>query len=447
VPGRPARRPGPGGPGDRPVLPEQPAAVEAFIAVELIGATRLPVEPSAAPAEAAAIFAAGAAAAVLTDQAPPGQAPGQDPGWRPSPLGPVTLTCRDESPAGGPRWTGAVPVDPGHPIALYPRAVTGGELVGIPTSYANWQAAMEISQRLYRAGGYGPPLAAGERYLTTVQLMHATGWVGSFPFRYLGLPQALLPRFSAAAVIDAIDDHQITTLFAVPGMLTRIADEIGPGGRPRLASLRRVLYGGAPLADGQLRRLRGVFGPTLCQLYGRYEAGWPITVLTPADHERLLAGDADVAGSCGRPVPGVAVDLHPVPGRPGRLEVRTRSAMTSPPFAGPDGWCSLGDTATVSPGGYLRLSGRLDGMINTGGFHVYPGEVEEAIARIPAVTAALVTGEPDPRWGEAVTAYVVMSDPGLAATLRDQLRASLATYKIPATVHVVDRLPPRPPPG
>ena len=366
--------------------------------------------------------------------------------------GRATLTYRDESPAAGPRWTGVTEVEPGQPIALYPRAVAGGELLGIPTSYAGWRAAMEISQHLYRTGGYGAPLAAGERYLTAVQLMHATSWVGSFPFLHLGLPQVLLPRFSAAAVLDAIDTHQITTLFAVPGMLTRIADQVAgqvvgearPPGRSRLASLRRVLYGGAPVPDGQLRRLHDVFGGTLCQLYGRYEAGWPVTVLTPRDHDRLLAGDADVAGSCGRPVPGVEVGLHPVPGQPGRRQVATRSAMTSPAFAGPDGWCRLGDTATISPGGYLRLQGRLDGMINTGGYHVYPAEVEEAISKLPAVTAVLVTGEPHPSRGQAVTAYVVTSDPGLAATLRDRLREYLAPYKIPAAVRVVDRLPPRP---
>jgi acyl-CoA synthetase (AMP-forming)/AMP-acid ligase II len=189
-----------------------------------------------------------------------------------------------------------------------------------------------------------------------------------------------------------------------------------------------------------LRRLIGVFGPALCQLYGRYEAGWPLTVLSGLDHDGVLRGDTEIVGSCGRPIEQVEIELHPVPGTASSCEIRTRNAMVSPSFADPDGWCSLGDTAVRTPQGYLHLTGRLDGMINTGSFHVYPDEVRDALLALPGVSDALVVGVPDPVWGEAVTAYVVTDEPVTADALRGQLERRLATYKVPTAVHVVDDL-------
>ncbi|MFJ1767821.1 class I adenylate-forming enzyme family protein [Amycolatopsis sp. NPDC088138] len=410
------------------------AALEAFIATELVGATRLPVEPSAATAEARAIFEAGGAAAVLTD-GHHDDVPEDTEGWTKTVLSKATLVHHDASPDSGPQWTDRVTVHSGHPLVIYPRAVRDGELFGIPTSYANWRAIIDVNIGLYRNGHYGPTPAGDDCYLTVVQLMHATGMVGSFPFLHLGLPQVLLPRFRAEAMVDAIERHRVTTLFAVPGMLSRVADALGDGHR-----LRRVLYGGAPVEPAEIARWHRSFGDTLFQLYGRYEAGWPLTVLTPQDHRRVIEGDEQVAGTCGRPIDAIELDIKtPAAGRRDG-EVVTRGTMVSAGFADGDGWCGLGDTAVFTDEGYLKLTGRLDGMVNTGSFHVYPDEVESAILSHPAVSAARVTGEADARWGETVVAYVVSSDPSLSATLRDWLRDRLASYKIPTTVHVVERL-------
>ena len=121
-------------------------------------------------------------------------------------------------------------------------------------------------------------------------------------------------------------------------------------------------------------------------------------------------------------------------------------------WADPDGWCGLGDLARLDEDGYLYLGGRLDGMINTGSYHVYPREVEEALAALPQVRAALVRGEADPAWGQAVTAYVVsvgaadaeadpQADPQAEAeAIRAALRNRLAAYKIPKRVILVSRL-------
>ncbi len=129
-----------------------------------------------------------------------------------------------------------------------------------------------------------------------------------------------------------------------------------------------------------------------------------------------------------------------------------------PGHADPDGWYALGDIGWLDDNGYLYLGGRLDGMINTGSYHVYPGEVEEAITAAPGVKATLVRGEPDPTWGQAVTAYVVPTDPDAATTLpttlRPLLEQRLARYKLPKRIHLIpslDAIPPhpdpQPPPG
>ena len=109
------------------------------------------------------------------------------------------------------------------------------------------------------------------------------------------------------------------------------------------------------------------------------------------------------------------------------------------------GWCALGDLALLDGRGYLYLRGRLDRMINTGSYHVYPDDVEEAISAVPGVGAVHVTGEPDPKWGQAVIAYVVIDDEAdpedLVGRIQSELPTRLARYKIPQAVRIVDTLP------
>ena len=133
--------------------------------------------------------------------------------------------------------------------------------------------------------------------------------------------------------------------------------------------------------------------------------------------------------------------LRPIAGRnAGSGELCVRNAMVVREAADPDGWCALGDIVRRDAAGYLYLEGRLDGMINTGSYHVYPREIEEAIADLPAVRAAWVRGEPDPVWGQAVTAYIVAARDApadLVAGVRAALERRFARYKIPKRFHLV----------
>jgi acyl-CoA synthetase (AMP-forming)/AMP-acid ligase II len=413
------------------------AAIEAHLAAEWIGATRVPVDPGAPPAEAAAVFAAAGVAGVVTDASHVGQAP------------PGALVHDDEGPlaAPGSSGPGSLPdheVDPDATHLLYPRMAAAGQFLAVPISYANWAACMRVNAELYRAGYYGDRFGGDECFLTVQQLLHGTGVLGTFPFIHMGLPQVVLPRFDAPAVLEAAIRYRATATFFVPGMVTRLADAVAAAGLSGPGPLRRILYGGAPIAAADLIRAIGILGPALVQVYGRFEGGWPLAVLGTADHLELAAGRSRHAGSCGRPIPQTELRIRPVPGQEaGWGELCVRNDMVVSGWADPDGWCGLGDLARQDDDGYLYLGARLDGMINTGAYHVYPGEVEEAVAALPGVQAVLVRGETDPDWGQAVTAYVVPA-PGAAEDLADQLRQSLRTrlaaYKIPKRLIVVTSL-------
>lgn len=407
------------------------AAFEAFLAVEWLGSTRVPVDPDVPATEAQAMFDAARVQAVLTDAE---HAPGLS----------GTLVHDDEAPLADKPWTAEPRLAPDTPLVVYPRQVAGGELFGITTSYANWQAIMSINCQLYRDGWYGTPFDNDERLLTMQQIMHGTGMVASFPFLLMGLPQVVLPKFDAHAALTAIERFGVTGTFAVPGMLTRLADALGA---PRHLPLRHTLYGGAPMSLADLRHVAHIIGPSLVQLYGRFEAGWPLSVLGTDDHRAILEGDDEAGSTCGRPIPQIQIRLGPAPDHPtGYGELQTRNLMTAPDYTDPEGWCALGDLAHIDTRGYLHLAGRLDGMINTGSYHVYPRQVEEAIAADPGVLATRVKGESDPVWGQAVTAYLIPHPDSdwdtIVGRLRDTLPTKLARYKIPKQFHRCTELPP-----
>lgn len=188
-----------------------------------------------------------------------------------------------------------------------------GRFLAVPISYANWAACMSVNAGLYRGSHYGEGFDGSERFLTVQQVMHGTGMLGTFPFIHMGLPQVILPHFDAAAVLEAAERHRVTATFMVPGMVTRLADAgAGAGGR-RAGGLRRILYGGAPIAADDLIRAINILGPVLVQVYGRFEGGWPLAVLGTADHGELAAGSSPHAGSCGRPIPQTGLRIRPTP--------------------------------------------------------------------------------------------------------------------------------------
>ncbi|WP_435597139.1 AMP-binding protein [Streptomyces anulatus] len=287
-------------------------------------------------------------------------------------------------------------------------------------------------------------------FLITTPMSHAAGLLVA-PGLLRGASFELHPSFDPDRVIDAIEHDGVNATFVVPTMLYALLDH------PRLpsadlAGLAWVLYGAAPAAPARLAQALRLLGPVLSQHYGQAEAPNALTVLDPAEHH----DDPHVLGSCGRPMPGVEIALldpygRDVPtGDPGELCVRGPLVMDGywnkpeqSATALEGGWLHTGDIARRDAGGLITIIDRIKDTIITGGFNVYPREVEDVLASHPAVAVVAVYGTPDPRWGEAVTADIVLR-PGRHATpaeLTEHVRAGRGALWAPKRIHLVDALP------
>lgn len=408
-------------------------AVEAVLAVERIGATRLAVDPNAAPAEVEAIFAAANAAAVLTDERGAQALQGD------------VLVHDRGRPLRGPSPWQPIEVDGNRTAILYPRAVQADGLFAVPISYLNWEATLRTSISLFRSNRYGTWQEGNECLLSCQQIMHGTGFVATFPFLAMGVPQVIVREFEIGAVMDAIARHAVTSTMLVPVMLQRLT--VAALRSPeKVISLRHILYGGGQMELSDLHQAIDAFGPVLSQLYGRFEGGWPICVLDPFDHEAIGRGRDDLGKSCGRVIDGVELKLkRSAQQQDGAGEICVRSPMVVREYADADGWCSLGDLMSMDGEGYLTYRGRQDRMINTG-YHIYPQEVEAVIAEVSGVDKVQVVGEVNKEWGQTVVAYLVVRTGYLAdevlAEVKRVLSGRLARYKIPRIFHAVEELPP-----
>jgi malonyl-CoA/methylmalonyl-CoA synthetase len=280
--------------------------------------------------------------------------------------------------------------------------------------------------------------------------MHGLG-VGLHGTLYAGASAVLLDGFDVDEVIDAIDAHAGTLFFGVPTMYHRLVDSDRVG---ELAKLRLCVAGSAALSPSVHEAFRAATGRTVLERYGMTET--VMLVSNPYDGERR-------AGAVGIPLPGVETrftrdDRAPVDltaagrdGKPGEVLVRgpnvfrgywERPASNVAAFT--DGWFRTGDLATVAPDGYITIVGRAKELIISGGFNVYPREVEEVVASHPAVAEVAVVGTPSNEWGEEVTAFIVVR-PGHPAPGRDDVREfcreQLARFKLPRRIVIVDTLP------
>ncbi len=289
------------------------------------------------------------------------------------------------------------------------------------------------------------------RYLVTTPISHAASAM-ILPTLMRQGTVYLCNKFSPADFLRRVARDRINLAFLVPTQIYGLLDcaELDAAD---LSSLELVLYGAAPIAQVRLADALRRIGPVFGQLYGQAEAPMCITYLSRADHdlehpERLR--------SCGRVIFGNQVrlldkDLHEVaPGEVGELCVRgplvmegylNRPEENEKVFAG--GWLHTGDMARMDSEGYLYLVDRAKDMIISGGFNVYPSEVENCLAQHPAIALSAVIGIPDLKWGEAVVA-VVMIQPG-AVVEKEEIMAYVVQEKgvvnAPKQVFFVQDLP------
>ncbi|RYD87738.1 MAG: acyl-CoA synthetase, partial [Sphingomonadales bacterium] len=289
------------------------------------------------------------------------------------------------------------------------------------------------------------------RMLICAPLSHI-GAAMFLPTLIKGGSMIVMPGFDALATLEAIEKYRITCTLLVPTMIYALLDH------PRfaefdLSSLECVYYGASAMAPSRLKEGIEKLGPVFYQFYGQTEATQMVTALRRHEHK---LDDPFRMASCGRPLPWVTVALldddgHEVPeGQPGEICVRGPVVMTGyhnrpeqTAEALKDGWLHTGDVAIRDRDGYLRIVDRKKDMIVTGGFNVFPREVEDVISAHPGVAACAVIGVPDAHWGEAIKAVVVRRagaevDPAELIALVREKKGGVQT---PKTVDFLDAIP------
>ena len=264
-------------------------------------------------------------------------------------------------------------------------------------------------------------------------------------------------RFSPSGFSELIERESISHVQVVPTLLVRLleSDSIE---RHDFSSLEVFGYGSAPMPVERLRQALERFGPVFTQMYGLTETCAMATNLRREDHA-LVGAAAQRLASCGRPVKGVQVRIVDEAGDPvalgdvGEVVVKGPTVMRGywempdvTADAMRDGWFRSGDLAYADEDGFIYLTDRKKDMIITGGFNVFPKEVEEILYTHPSVFECAVIGVPDPDWGEAVTA-IVAQRPGVDADEAELLaycRERLSDFKRPKSVRFVSEIPRNP---
>ena len=408
--------------GDRLLLSAQPSTdvVVLYVAALRLGLVVVPMNTGYLEREVAHIVSDAGPAAAVVDDAARGS-------WvRAASAGPVhvldpTVAVPD---APVPELDTAAPDDPA--LLVYTSGTTGAPK-GAVLSHGNLLSSAHAVRLAWR---WTPQ----DTLVLALPLFHlhglGVGLHGSFT---AGAAVVLRPHFQADDVFDAATRHAASLFFGVPTMYGRLA------GSPRVAELGRLrlcVSGSAPLPPDLFTAIADSGGQRMLERYGMTET--VMNVSNPYDGERRL-------GTVGIPLPGVDIALadgtdeilvrgpNVFAGYWQRPEA-TAEAMTA------DGWFRSGDVGSFDDAGYLRIVGRRKELILSGGYNVYPREVEEALREHPAVVDAAVVGVPHPEWGEQVTAYVV-GDRSAETDVLCFLAQRLAPYKRPRQLRYLEDLP------
>jgi acyl-CoA synthetase (AMP-forming)/AMP-acid ligase II len=288
-----------------------------------------------------------------------------------------------------------------------------------------------------------PDIKQGDTFLHAAPIAHASG-AFFLPALARGARSLIMGKFNPAEFLTLAESEKASLTFLVPTMLAMIMEE--PELEKAKLNFRCIAYGASPISPNLLQRAEERFGRVFAQSYGQAESPMVITCLKPEDHDRI--------GSCGRPFTMVDVAIFddndkPVqPGEKGEIVCRgpqtmaqywNRPEQTEEVFR--NGWLHTGDVGWMDRDGFFYILDRKNDMLISGGYNVYPGEVEDVLLAFPGVVEAAVIGLPDERWGDRVHA-VVSGRPGLdAAALLDHARASLANYKCPKGIEIWPELP------
>jgi malonyl-CoA/methylmalonyl-CoA synthetase len=326
-------------------------------------------------------------------------------------------------------------VGPDDPALLPYTSGTTGRPKGALLNHGNLLASAEAVRIAWRWN-------ESDRLILCLPLFHMHGLgVGLHGTLLTGASAILQERFDPETVLDAAE-HDATLFFGVPTMYARLIESPGAS---RLAGLRLCVSGSAPLSAALHDSIRERCGQTVLERYGMTET--VMLVSNPYEGERR-------PGSVGFPLPGVELRLDGDGAEDGEILVRGPNVFTGylghPEandtcfVAAPDGdhWFRTGDIGHVDDDGYVSIVGRCKELIISGGFNVYPREVEDVLREHPHVVDVAVVGTPSDEWGEIVTAFVETDDDDFAVTSLTEWSADrLVSYKRPRLVHRVSALP------
>jgi acyl-CoA synthetase (AMP-forming)/AMP-acid ligase II len=329
---------------------------------------------------------------------------------------------------------------------------TTGKLKGIMQSYGNRLAMIRKALMFPEVR-----LRRGDIFVHVGPITHASGML-LMPVMFTGACNVIIRRFDVQMLLETIQRERVNYTMLVPAMIHMILAH--PGVRQYdLSSLKGIFYGAAPISPAVVEQAIALFGPILSQGYGMSETTSFVSILTASEHLDALKHCPERLSSCGRPVFDTEVRVVDEEGRDvktgemGEIIARGPDIMQGyyqdPELTAEtirDGWIHSSDMAKVDDEGYIYIVDRKKDMIISGGFNVYPSEVENVLYTHPAVFEACVLAVPDEKWGEAIKAVVVLK-PGAEVTAEELIahcEQSLSSFKKPRSVDFVPELPKNP---
>jgi acyl-CoA synthetase (AMP-forming)/AMP-acid ligase II len=288
-----------------------------------------------------------------------------------------------------------------------------------------------------------PDIRAGDTFLHAAPIAHASG-AFFLPSLVRGARSLVMAKFDAGDFVRVASSERADLTFLVPTMLAMVLEH--PATASANLSFRRIIYGASPIAPALLQRALTRFGCIFAQTYGQAESPMVITCLKPQDHDKI--------GSCGRPFTIVEVAVFDAndrvlpPGELGEIVCRgpqtmayywNRPEATAEAFR--DGWLHTGDIGYMDNQGFFYLVDRKNDMLISGGYNVYPREVEDVLLSCDGVVEAAVIGLADEKWGDRVHA-VVAGRKGLSVdAVMKYAHTHLASYKRPKEIEIWPELP------
>ena len=344
-----------------------------------------------------------------------------------------------------------VPIDENDYYIIRHTAGTTGRSKGVAYTHRTWLATARDWFFSY------PPIELGDACLHLGPISHGSGYFFT-PIWICGGRNILVPKFDVVAALDIMEEEHVAFMWAVPTIVRALVRH--PSARNRdFSSLKALVIGGSPITEATARFAHEVFGDSLFQLFGQTEV-LPATNISSREWFSEIPGSNPLR-SAGRPFPFVEVDIldvethKPLPtGEEGVIAVRSDGQMKGfwEDEEGTrerviDGWVITGDVGRFDNNGYLYVLDRANDMIISGGFNIYPAELENAIGEHPSVAEVAVFAIPDERWGETPAAHVVVDD--LSSITEQEVIAlvveRLGSYKKPSKVVLTtDPLPKSP---